>query len=1581
MGKGLGYVLLTLIILVMIGVWMLSRETYQNWLVKQATKYLSEKLHTTVAVKHIKLSFFNDFNIDGVYIADDRQDTLAYIGRLQLKTSELIRNLWKGENAVITSVHLQDASIYLHRTKDTSRWNYDFIADAFSGKSNATDTNASKITQTNESSSPTNPGIDIHQARFERVKFYMDDAWRGEDMRFAWDDVNVELDQIDWKHKKIDIQKIFISGANILVKEYEGGKPEDHTPDDTTSWGTPFNPDLYKIRVAKFNLANSSFNFINNEKPPTPHVFDETHVGIADINIDISDAIVNADTIFANIEHLSAKERSGLHITNLQAKAKVSQVESELSSLVLQTPYSEIKDYYAMRYRNFHDFNDYINKVTMVANLSASQISSIDIGFFASIVNEYPIAVKASGKAIGTVTDMKATQLNVSVLHTSFIGDAHITGLPDVNKALFEVSATKLKTTGNDLNALIPQTKTDAVAWHDLHTIEYMGTYTGHVDDFYTKGHLQTNMGSVRVDINMNFKEKIASYKGQIETQQLQLGQLLHQQDIGIVSMKGTIDGKGFDMNSLDAKVNATIQQIDIAGASYQQLTINGLVANKKFDGIFISQDEKLSLNFNGKLDISGKQPVYQFSSRFIAIDLQKIGITKDPVVASGIANLNFTGNDIDNFTGTALLKNITVTTPKHKIYADEFLLESYTQQQEKTLRVSSNFADAELKGKFILSDLANAVQLYIYHYLPEYIKRPQHFKDQQFVFHANIKKIDTILHAFVPNLHGISGSYIDGELNTFTQKLSLDANIPQIGYNDFLIKNVGLVGAGDFNSLDFNITTQNLLMTNEVIVPSMQINSSMAHDTASLSINTQSINELLGDASINCKATAFNSNLYINLLPSNFKIQDDNWQFYSHADIVIGDHILINNLMIENGAQKISINSANTLVDNVQIDIQELDLEGISNYAGLYPTYFGRLNGNIFIQDITGNQTIQTNLRSNGAIIANTDTIGEVKLISTYDVHKKILQLDPQTSILRNNHLANIQGTVNGTDSTINIATTLDKLSISFLNQFISAYIQHLKGEATGNVYIKGALQHPQVSGNIKLNDVSLKVLFLGTTYFIDEANMKFNNQQIEMNNFYLRDEREGNYTGIVQGSIAHRNFSDFFLNFSMNSPNLLCLQTKETDNDLFYGYVPAKLHLQLSGPLDDIDVDMNVKPLKGAKFYLPINSKGDASTYDYVIYKQFGRYQNEQLNKKKSSSYVKLNMNIEATPDAETYIILDANTGEEIIAKGNGDLQLIVDLGNSIEMYGTYLITEGMYKFNFRGLFNKDFIIDNGSKITWNGDALDAKMDLTALYKLPQKKALYPLVSQEIENNASEIEEARKQYTTYVSIIMKNSLLQPDFVFGITQPDNKAVGTLAYNKLEQLKNDEKELIAQAGALLLFGDFKPVNGGFSNENYRQGAVSTVSDVITQALSNEINNQIQKLTGISNVKLNIDYQNATRLDKLSAVQRNELILNISTNLWKDRVVVDLSNNFDITSNNNSNNTNASFFNGEFKAQFLLTEDGRLRINTYANNTPDLAGNNFYRGGVGLFYRRSFNHFRELVTSKKSKKNTIRKNNI
>jgi hypothetical protein len=1554
----------TILLLMVAIVFLLRTEKMQNFLLQKGASYLSERLKTKVDIAHVKISFFNGIHFQQIFIADQQKDTLAYIGDIEIRTTELLANYWRKQTPILQHLNISDAYVNLYREKD-SIWNYAFIENALSSSTSSSEQSVQE--EKPKDSQISDPLFDLRVINCQRIRFIMRDGWRGEDMIFAVNKLTLQSKNLQ-KGKHFSLEDILIDKANIVVKEYEGYKPEDLTPDDTSKWGTPFNPDQFTVSLKKVQLRNTSFQYTDGDEKPLPYEFDEKHMIVKDIQLTLENTSIQADTIFTQMKHFSAKERCGLEIKKMSGNIALSQVQTIINQLKLQTNHSTLTDRYEMHYQNFHDFDDYINKVLMHANLVNTSISSIDIAYFANTLEQYPIALSLSGEIHGTVNDLQGKNLSIETRNSIFKGDAKVKGLPDLNTTFFDVDIHTLQTSGKDMNALIPATKVDAIHWNKLDRIQYSGKYTGHIDDFTTKGTLLSNLGNAQVDIAMNFNSSTTKYVGEIETENFDIGTLLQEVKIGKISMKGKIEGSGFDLKDVNTKMDATISKIEADGNIYSDITINGILQNKKFDGIFISRDSNLAINFNGKLDLSKTQPVYNFNSRFIRFNLQKLGLSKEPLIASGVANLQFEGSTIDNFIGAATFKNLQVSSKGKSLLVQDVLIASTKDNTNRTLSLKSNIADAEINGNFLLSELPIAIRLYLHHYLPQYIQLPKKRVTQELTFSATVKANDSFIHYFLPGYHGLAGTYISGGLNTNTQLFSLDANIPQFGYNEFTLQDIAIVGAGDYKEFDINLNAGNLLYHNDVMIPSFQMNGMMASDTASLSIVTQSINDLLGDASLNVKATALNNNLYVTILPSTIQIKQDKWQIQSSDQLVFGNIISIKNVMIESGAQKITIHSKENNANDLMVEFDELDAESFCNYLNqTEPTFYGRMSGSLDIQSFTTNPFIVAEMHSTNILRMNQDTLGFVQVNASYDVSKQIVEVIRPSSLKRDKDEASVVGLLNLKDSTIQMQANVNNWSIAFLNPFLSDYIKNLQGFSTGEVTLKGRLANPSLKGNLRTENIQCKVVYLGTTYKTKNLNLNLTNEIIQAEPFYLTDERGEKFSCLVNGNIRHKNFYNLTCNMTASGDNFLVLNTNEWDNDLFYGFVPAKMNATVKGSFDDITLDIDAQPVRGASFHMPIGSSGDASTYDYIEFKQYGKDQ-ELLKKKKNANYFKINMNIEATPAAEVFIILDKNTGEEIAAKGNGNIKLTIDMGNSMNMFGKYIISEGKYNFNFRGVFPRVFTIDEGSNIQWNGDPLQAKLDVKAIYKVPKKLDLYPLIAG-LTDDEVEKSQAKQTYETFISLDLQGELSSPEIKFDINQPDNKSIGSMAYDKLVQIKNDENELVSQAGVLLLFGEFKGTNP-IGSGTYERGGFATASDLIGDALSSGLTNVFSEITGLNNINLNVGYK--TLAASAEDGNRNQFNFGVSANLFKDRVIVDFGSNIDVDRNATSKASNTVNIGGDFRAQYLATEDGRLRLNAFRTSNYNAEGVNVTKGGFGVSYKKVFNTIGDFFTSKKRK---------
>ena len=115
LGKALAWCLVVLLMLPLAVALLLNVEAVQNFAVQKAVGLISRKLETTVAIDHIRLSAFSRLDIDRLYIADDRGDTLIYADRLgaRLGRVALLRR-----ELLLHDVALERGKIYLYTARD-----------------------------------------------------------------------------------------------------------------------------------------------------------------------------------------------------------------------------------------------------------------------------------------------------------------------------------------------------------------------------------------------------------------------------------------------------------------------------------------------------------------------------------------------------------------------------------------------------------------------------------------------------------------------------------------------------------------------------------------------------------------------------------------------------------------------------------------------------------------------------------------------------------------------------------------------------------------------------------------------------------------------------------------------------------------------------------------------------------------------------------------------------------------------------------------------------------------------------------------------------------------------------------------------------------------------------------------------------------------------------------------------------------------------------------------------------------------------------------------------------------------------
>lgn len=1533
---------------------LLNTSAVQNWLVRKASAFLSGELQTTVQVKHVDFSLFNKMLVEGVLVEDRKKDTLLYAGAIKVNITDWF---FFKDKPSLSYIGLSDALVNMNRSD--SVWNYQFLIDYFSSPKKSTGKQSSFE-------------IDLKTLDLKNIRFNRVDGWVGQDMKGNLGKLYLEAEKFDLQNKLIHIKQIDMDQPRFALHDYMGKKPAARSPSLVTN--TPLqpgqlqlNPSDWQLAVDRINISDGTFsNDRDTERAPYTDRFDGQHLVFSAITGTLENVLLAKDTITVAVK-LSTAEKSGFKVNQLLAGMKITPDMMEFSNLDISTDKSRFGNYYAMRYKNFNaDMADFLHSIKLEGHFTDSKIHSDDIAFFAPALKTWKRLIYFNGNAGGSIDNLSASRFTVKTGNSILNGDLTLKGLPDISNTFIDFkSPGGSQTNYRDIAALVPSLNRAGLnKLGSLGTIRFKGNFTGFINDFVAYGDINTALGNLSADLNMKLPDnKTPSYSGKISSPGFQLGRFLNNDKLGIVALNGKVRGTGFTVNTLDVDFDGKIQQLGFSGYNYKNITLNGKFVKSLFTGQLDIDDPNLQIkNLNGSVSLLGDSTKFNFTADLQKANLQQLGLTKGSFSLSGLLNLDFKGNNIDNFLGTAKMYNATLLHDSTRLSFDYFNLHSFIENGKKTLSIESNEAEGNITGRFKILELPDAFNLFLHRYYPAYFKNPSYdIGDQDFSFLVKTKAVNDYVQLFDKRLSGFDNAVFSGNLRLAQNEFNVNATIPQFTYDGKTFESIELTGKGNRDSLNTVISVKDVGLSDSLHFPNTRLILSSSNDISNISLST-SASKTLSDAQLNAQLTTYGDGVKLHLYPSSFILNDKKWNLGRDGEITLRKSLIeANDVRFIQGNQEIVISTEKDKQSGNTNLLAKLKTVNINDFTQLFlkqPRLEGVVTGTLTFKDPFGKQLIEFDATADDFRLDNKD-IGTVKITGDVNTATGLITAKGDAESPLNKF--SIEGTYNYKDSTgktMNFGLQAEKFDISILDNYLGGIFSNMKGNInTSDLKVYGGPDHNYVTGTVNITESELKVKYTQVKYKFSNETIIFNPDEIDFGLLQLKDTL--NNTGTASGKIQHKFFNDFgFDNIRFETGKMLLLNTSKKDNSQFYGKVIGKALMTLNGPVTDMRMDIagEPSPVDSSHIYIPTSGSQEYGKIDYIDFIQYGSKMEDEYKGKRESNFL-VNMDLKANPACKIDVILDETTGDIIKGRGNGLLNIKVGTKEPLTIRGRYDITDGEYKFNFQTFIQKYFSINNASSITWNGDPYEAQIDINAEYLAPNV---------DLSSLATSRGKYRQKSDLLIIAHLTNTLKAPKIGFEFEIPSNKQTDyskdPVLLENLKKFSKDENEQNRQVASLLLFNTFiNDNNGGFgaSTASFISG---TAGQVISGFLNNQLTRVFQKLfkdpTITPYISFNSNY-NLTSTELISALEASGNF-GFTKSYINGRLIVSLGGNIDY---NNpyilaARNTNV-LLTPDITVEYLLTKDGKLRIVGFNRTMVDATLGQRNRTGLRLSYSRDF----------------------
>jgi hypothetical protein len=1549
---------------------LLQTEMAQNFIVKKATAVFSKKLNTEVSIGHVSFSLFDKMNFEQVLVRDKQKDTLLYAGALKVRITDWF---FLKDTAVLSYIGLENADIKLQR-KDSS-WNYQFIADYFSSPKKTKDTSAGLQ-------------FNLKKIDLKNVSIVQNDIWHGQRLTIKIGSLLLDANNIDLSNGIIDANEVDIDKPYFAIDNFDEIDKNMHVKKPASKdTGLYFNAGNLFAKANIIKITNGTFISEDDSEKHVNSYFDGDHLMFGKINATFNKFSFIKDTIKAKIE-IGTTERSGFELKKLSAHFKLTPQIMEFTKMDLRTAKSRLGDYYAMKFKDFnHDINYYVEKIVMDARFKNSVVNSDDIAFFAPDLKTWKKQFELSGKFAGTVEDFKVNDLLLRAGTTMYAnGNLAMKGLPHIDNTNINFTSGTFQASYGDMIAIVPSLKgiknPDIAA---LGNLRFAGTFTGTIHDFLVNGNISTAIGGVYANVAMKLPSTgEPSYKGSITTNQFNLGKFVDADMIGLVSFDGKVDGSSFNMDRLKTSLDGTFNSFEFNNYVYSGLTFDGSLANKYFTGAFKASDPNFDFTSNIVIDLRGDEPVFNLLGDLDKANFRALNFTKDSVRLTGLFDLDFKGKNIDEFTGDAKILNATLIHDTTRLDFDSLAINSYYDKEDKKiLTIESNQFKAKLSGEYSLLDLPNSFQAFLSHYFPSYIHPPAITPaNQDFTVSFNTLDFTKYAQVLDSRLSGLNNSEITGSINTKDSgKFSFLTKIPFIKYDTYKLENAVIKGHGDFSSLTLDGNVDKIYVGDSTFFPNTKLSIKSQDDHSLVNIST-SANNTLNDAELNADVYTVPDGVRIDFDPSSFVINDKKWDLEKEGELVIRKSFTsAKNVKFSQGFQEITVeteeeaNSKNNLV----VKLKDINLGDFMPLITKSPRLEGLANGSVYMRDFYGPFTIDADVKVD-QLRMDDDSIGVIEAKASFDSKTGKISYGAVSDNYKYKFSAdgsyNIKDSVNGAFGT---TFHLNGAKIGIVNEFVGSIFADVKGEAYGDLTIKGNPAAPDLLGKITLRHGSLIVKYTKVHYTIDSAFFDFEDGVMDFGEFQIHDDLKN--TATVRGKLYENEFKDMRYDFSMNTNKLLMINTTPKDNQQFYGRAIGKGSMNLFGPQNNMQMSITAESNDTSHIFIPTTTSKESADADFIVFKQYGT-EMKQLKKTDDDDDTKLNIDLDLTATDKTQIdvILDELTGDVIKATGHGRLQIKVPSSGNMTMSGRYNIDHGNYDFNFQSFIRKPFELlpDAGNYIEWNGDPYKANIHVDAQYTA-ERVSLNDLIS----SQSASFNGTTKGYRgdVYVIAQLSGNLNQPSIAFRLDFPLGSPVKTdyefsnLIYNVLPSNPN---EMLKQVTYLIVVGTFAPY-GEFSpgSTSATSLSVNTISQKLTGELNKLFSNVLYKITGDKSLQFDVGastYSSTTLLDNngISTNTTNNKLDRQSVNLKLNKSILNGKVIFTFGGDLDFGLTSAAVQSGNFQwlpdisVQVMLSKDRKLRAIIFNKSSLDVNVANAALGrttmqGVSLSYTKDFEH--------------------
>ena len=1575
---------------------------------------LSKQLNTKVTLEGIDIEWFNGVELGGVYVEDQQQDTLLYVGMLgaYIEPAALLN-----KTASVRLIEVHDTYINIYQPEGDTALNFAFIPEAFASEDTTT---------TPEDTTASAWKVELYQLLLDNIRF---------DYQADGTEASMALNQLSMLFKSLGLEESYIQGDELTIDGLRVALAL--APTDTAAVGAAadtvatvmedaatapvtsnetgvdssnvINPSGFRYALNKFLLENSQVAYrVKGSEDSTMQQINFEDLLVDQLNLEIEDIYVGETDARLDLQRFTFVEaKSGFRLDEFALTTQVDMPSVQAELTALKTNHSNLNGNLDLGVTLAESTADLMQSLNVSSRLDGMVIGLADARYFTTALDSMPAALELSPQLSWQVDiangDGSIKNLALDIADQAKLrADASFRELAALDSAAtgspyFDITVAELSTNLGFIEQFTPPASQQYIPKTNDPNLMMTASAKGYLSDLNAEASLQSGVGGLVADAHYAQDGSYTDIQGNVQASDLNLGQLMRPfvgdtlaQDFDRLSFHVDADVRqqatARDTTLQRAKVNLVVDELDYKKHRYQDLIVEGTMAGDEVAGKIHYADSMLNLSTNAQANL--KEETYRLNLQLQDANLFRLNLASDSIVIKNSKlQANIQGTDPDKLTGFIKLSDTEVVKDFNSYTQDSILFTAEQSDGERLLTLAADHMKAVISGQFTVAELPKALEDFEQYYFaaseavaPETeldTVNTQEASGQQLKFRLDIEETPKLAQAFVPDLDIAEPMSLAADFNSTKKYLKFDVNVPHLVYGTNVVDSLSLNALTNKRKIDLNFYADNV-EAGSVTVPQIRLEGTLSSEAKSQATTQEPLASTLIDFNLKMGRTDSPYRLdltsqvrsgqdTIDVLLDNLElmIKGGAWETPRNAHITYADNYLdISSFYLKQGDQEIALlTQQEDNTSTLKVVIEQLMLNPLFEAFDLEDYQVkGTLLGKATVKDIFTPGPIDADFKINRLAVQDT-VLGDLNLqvqkdvsaSDTEDIVDVLLTLQGKSNDLKvagNYNLAAGPG-----EEALDFQVDLNRLDLDNWQPLAQDFLKELSGTLRAEVAIKGSTDQPSIKGSfIFADEVIITPVATGARLYLENQKMAFTGDQVVFDQFTLLDSART--PAVLDGAVAFADLANPVVDLTFATEKFIFVSSEKYDNEEFYGRAVASTDLTIAGPSDEVAVRGSVSVDEGTAMTVAlVSGPEEAAQAGFVNFVDMSEFV-------KADTVLNDSLALVSTSQKDSVKLSGFILSTEVKVDPAAQFTVVIDPVN-----GDQLVVSGEADLkvdqNLQGdlTMQGPFTVNSGSYVLNFAKVIKKKFTVrdgsTIVWSGdPANADMNMTAVYTVETNLQELG-VDAEAPANVLLSITGQLQNPELSFDIEVPNVESLGPIGSDvvkgKIKAMQESETELYKNVFGLIVLSRFIPNNGGLASGGSGGGT--------NEAVNNQINNSVSQLLTSQLSKLSEDYLGGVEIDVGlesnqaggGAAASRDVNVAFSRNLG-ERVSV-------MVGGTTASGQGGGGLAGEFEVLYRITENGNLNLKAFRNSERNPLTNQIEDDtGISLFYQDSFDKF-------------------